>query len=113
MGRSVKRNGKWRVEYLHHFVLRQGKGVDVDHIDGDRLNNVRANLRTVHHHMNMHNTHKARAGTTGIHPHPNGSYRVRLMVEGVYHHIGYFKTLETAQAARRAARIRLLGEDYA
>jgi hypothetical protein len=44
-GRSVKRNGKWRVAYLHRELTAPPHGFVVDHIDGNPLNNTRANLR--------------------------------------------------------------------
>lgn len=44
-GRSVTRNGKSRVCYLHRELLAPAPGLVVDHIDGNPLNNTRANLR--------------------------------------------------------------------
>lgn len=44
--------------YLHHFVVGHPlNGKEVDHIDGNGLNNTRANLRIVTHTQNMGNTH--------------------------------------------------------
>lgn len=44
-GRSVKRNGKWRVAYIHREIMAPPHGFVIDHIDGNPLNNTRANLR--------------------------------------------------------------------
>lgn len=39
--------------YLHRIVIEAPDGEHVDHIDGDSLNNRRANLRLVTHAENM------------------------------------------------------------
>ena len=39
--------------YLHRLVLSAEKGDEIDHIDGEGLNNTRANLRFVTHAENL------------------------------------------------------------
>lgn len=39
--------------YLHRFILGAEKGQEIDHIDGDGLNNRRENLRFVTHKENI------------------------------------------------------------
>lgn len=39
--------------YLHRFLTNAPKGMVVDHLDGDPLNNCRANLRVISHAENM------------------------------------------------------------
>lgn len=50
---------------LHRFLLNLQKGQQGDHIDGNRLNNRRSNLRVCTHAENMRNC-KGRQGVTSV-----------------------------------------------
>lgn len=43
--------------YLHRLIVEAPEGLEVDHIDGNGLNNLRSNLRVVSHRQNMENIH--------------------------------------------------------
>lgn len=45
-------------QYLHRFLLDASKNQEVDHIDGNGLNNSRANIRICTHSENMQNQRK-------------------------------------------------------
>lgn len=47
--------GKCRALLLHREILAPPKGMEVDHIDGDGLNNRRSNLRICTHQQNLMN----------------------------------------------------------
>ena len=88
-------------------------GGEVDHLDGDALNNRWANLRVVTHHQNRMNNRayrNNRLGVRGVFRHPNGRYRAYIHPNGRLVHLGYFATLEEAQEARRDAEKRYFGE---
>ena len=82
---------------------------EVDHIDGDRLNNVWSNLRDTNPFENARNQGNRTdntSGTRGV----GYNYRARKWVarishDGVRHSLGYFLTKEEAIAARRAAEV--------
>jgi hypothetical protein len=62
-------------------------GMEIDHIDGNRLNNRIENLRLVSHSGNMKNVGIKRSNTsgiTGVTITKDGSYRARVRSNGVY-----------------------------
>lgn len=91
------------------FALHHGRWpeLDVDHIDGDTLNNDPANLREVDHAANCQNQkHRAtnRSGEMGVHYDARRqSYMVSINADGRKRHIGSYPNIEQAQIARQAA----------
>jgi hypothetical protein len=51
---------------MHRFILAEPDGFEVDHINGDCLDNRRSNLRVVTRHENMRNRHSHREGIGGV-----------------------------------------------
>lgn len=72
------------------WVISNGmipEGVEVDHIDGDKLNNMIENLRLVSHSGNMKNVGNRKSntsGVTGVTITNNGKYRARVKSHGKY-----------------------------
>jgi len=62
-----KRNykGSRHTEFLHHFIMQPSPNQQVDHIDGDRLNCTRANMRFSTQAQNVMNTAKRNDNTSG------------------------------------------------
>jgi hypothetical protein len=56
--RSIPCGGKTKYEYLHQRVLGVRPGFEIDHIDGNTLDNRRANLRHATRQQNMRNQAK-------------------------------------------------------
>jgi hypothetical protein len=83
---------------LHNFLIGRRSGLEVDHVNGDSLDNRRANLRFVTHGVNVANRVRrgffkdARRGLKKI-------YRVCVGRK----QIGYFKTVHDARVAYVAA----------
>jgi hypothetical protein len=44
---------------MHRIIMNPPKGMEVDHIDGNGLNNQKSNLRVVTHWQNMCNVHSS------------------------------------------------------
>lgn len=87
---------------MHRQILGLTNGQRVDHIDGNGLNNTRANLRIATQTENMRNRPKFRARTSrykGVSRHGNAWL---VHVQGK--HVGRFKSeLDAARAYDRAA----------
>ncbi len=91
-----------------HRQLVEAVGLDVDHIDGDGLNNSRSNLRAATRAQNLWNQPKSRGKSRfkGVHWHAqNKKWRARIMKLGKQIDLGCFASEEdAAKAYDRAAR---------
>jgi len=87
--------------YLHHFVLGILCGIEVDHIDRDRLNNSKSNLRIVTHSENCANKTKFITNTSGFKGVYNerGKWRARIECLGKSHSCGVFENIIDAALA--------------
>lgn len=109
VGRRVNVDGVVRFELLHRLIVDAPKGLEVDHINGDPLDNRRANLRIVTHAQNLQNLKGANANSTtgvrGVCLTRNGMFTARIKHLYRERYLGTFKTLEEAAQAARAARL--------
>ena len=114
--RRTKRDGRWTSIYLHRFLMDAPEGMEVDHINGDRLDNRRsAHLRLVTRAQNAQNIHKvdprSRTGLKGVAYRPDYGrrpYQARIGVNGTRLALGCDATPEAAAEAVTRARRRLL-----
>ncbi len=53
--RSVRENGKTRTVRLHRVIMNSPQGMEVDHENGDTLDNRRSNLKIVTKQKNLEN----------------------------------------------------------
>lgn len=85
---------------------------EIDHIDGDPLNNRLANLRAASHSQNLANStlrKDSSLGIKGITRHRK-KYVAQIQHNGIRVRIGNFNTIEEAAKAYRKLAIRLFGE---
>ena len=99
---------------LHRFIMNPSDDMVVDHINGNKLDNRRCNLRICTNQQNSFN-HKVlinnESGHSGIYFRKDtNKWRARIKVGNKDIHLGYFKTLEEAIEARRQAEIEYFGE---
>ena len=111
--RIAEKNGKRAAVYLHREIMQPPPGMQVDHINGDKLDNRRNNLRIVTNQQNQYNS-KSRKGISkykGVSWHKTaGKWRAYIGVDGKFKHLGLFTDeKEAALAYDRAAR-ELFGE---
>jgi hypothetical protein len=122
---GVGGNGYWMIGvfasryYAHHLAWYHVHGewpTQIDHKDGDPLNNAITNLRTANQHENMANTRVRSDNALGIkgvcRSRRTGSYIVQVVRHGRHHYIGAFKDIDDAQTAYGLASA-LLFKDFA
>ena len=100
---------------MHRFILSAPKGMDVDHVDGDGLNNTREILRLATRQQNMWNHTRKRKGCTsqyksvrlvvGNHKYRCWYWRAEITRDGKPTHLGCFQEgVKAAVACDKAAR---------
>ena len=98
------------------FIPNPENKPEVDHIDGNPLNNCLSNLRWCTHAENMRNKKKYRNNTSdhkGVtFNKEKRKWRARIYVNGKEKFLGYFHTKEEAAAAYEAAAKREFGEFF-
>lgn len=107
-----RRHTAQRLAWLYMKGEWPPPGTDVDHEDGDSLNNRFANLRVATRWENLSNRGKTRANTSGfkgVRPHRN-KWVARIGHKGRYRHLGTFDTPEQAAEAYAAAAREIHGE---
>jgi hypothetical protein len=98
--------------FLHHLVCPCGAGMMPDHINGDKLDNRRCNLRVVTKAQNGWNVKLSRrnsSGHKGVKFH-RGKWVASIFCDGVFYHLGRHERKEDAVAARVTAEISMFGE---
>lgn len=113
--RSLPRvDGKQKAELMHRIILDAPKGSDVDHIDGDGLNNQRGNLRVASRAQNLWNRRRSArntSGYTGVSWDKGiGKWTAYISEGGKTRHLGCFATAEEAAVARNSVAIQIYGE---
>jgi len=106
--RTFSENGRASTLLLHRFLLRPPEGVLVDHINGDPLDNRRANLRLCSRQENRWNCGCMRPGKKflGVTHRPLNAlrpYYADIKIDGCGIHLGAFATAEEAARAYDAA----------
>lgn len=108
-----KTDGKRTTQYLHQFLL---PGVpEIDHRDGNGLNDRWENLRSVTHKQNMQGFRRKKAGLTskfrGVSWHKRDLiWHAQIRADGKQIHIGYFENEIDAARAYDAAALKYFGK---
>lgn len=114
--RSTRLNGVKRDIRMHRLLMGLAPDDDrlVDHIDGDPLNNQRANLRLATWSQNCRNRKMQSnnsSGFKGVRWHSKDlRWVAQIVVAGRRKHLGNFRTREEAHAAYCKAAVELYGE---
>jgi hypothetical protein len=109
-------NGK---QYLSHrlawlYVIGRWPYIEIDHINGNRLDNRFSNLREATRSNNSSNTKKLSAnlsGVKGVHWNSDvKKWAAQITKSGRRYHLGYFDNIEEATLSRQKAADRLHGK---
>jgi HNH endonuclease len=100
--------------YLHRFIMQPLEGFEVDHIDGDGLNNRRSNLRIVSHKQNLRNQRLQARSTSGYKGVSWGKSRclwgAHIRYDGKKRFLGRFPSRDDAARAYNTRASEVFGE---
>lgn len=106
---TIRLGGKLYKAHRLAWLLTHGEfsDGDIDHINGDELDNRLVNLRSVTHKENMRNQRLRstnKSGACGVFLNkPTGKWQAQITVDGGKKHLGLFASFEDAVAARKSA----------
>lgn len=105
-----------RVQHLHRVLLcaQLSPGLVVDHINGDKLDNRRANLRVCRQCENARNVPRKRNNTSGIvgvsWDRTRQKWFANIKLNRKFINLGWHSTIERAAEARAAGERKYFGE---
>ncbi len=114
-GRAITRPDKNKPAIrMHRLIMSAPIGLEVDHINGNPLDNRRSNLCLVTHSQNQKNMRKPitnKSGYKGVSWHTKSNkWQAHLMNNGKRHYLGLFIDLKEAAKAYNIAALELFGE---
>ena len=109
-----KRQRHSRKVFMHRIIAGTPNGLQTDHINGDKLNDRRVNLRWATAAENQWNAGRRKDNSTGfkgvvVHKR-DSNFQAIIRVNGRRIHIGYFPDPESASIAYQQAASQIHGE---
>jgi hypothetical protein len=103
--RNAQVGGKRRIVRMHREILGLGPGdPGVDHVNGDRLDNRRGNLRIATNAQNLQNRHQCGPYRGASWDAERNRWQARVQLDGKTHHLGRHATEAEAAAVSAAWR---------
>jgi hypothetical protein len=111
---EIDDKGRRRSIRMHREILGASRGIHVDHVDGNGLNNQRCNLRACTSQQNCRNAAKHKSGTSFykgvVYNRRSGFFIARIWFEKKSLNLGNYRDENSAAEAYNAAASRLFGE---
>jgi len=109
---NVYKHNKKKTTFLHRFLMKTPIGMDTDHINGNKEDNRRSNLRICTHAQNMRNIKKPITNTSGYKGVKlyNKKYLVTISIKNKNHYFGVYKTPIKAAKVYDKISKKLFGE---
>jgi len=102
-----RKNAKYKMIFMHRLINETPEGYETDHINRNKLNNRKINLRIADRSLNSRNksiTKNNTSGYKGIDFYKRiGKWRARISLNKITFSLGYYKNIERAVAAREEA----------
>lgn len=89
--------------YLHRIIMDAKEDQEIDHINLNKLDNRKCNLRFCKHVQNCWNRRSQKQGVQQTKRNLTKSYCAKIGINGTYKFLGYFYTKEEALRARKMA----------
>lgn len=110
--RYAKRVTRDGVVYMHRLITKAPAKRAVDHINGDKLDNRKSNLRVVDYSTNCHNRHDIKNKYLGVSfDKRRCKYKAVIGFQYQMIDIGRYDTAEQARKARNRVAKELFGKD--
>lgn len=109
--RTTKKEGM-KLVYMHRYMSNVPNDMEIDHINGDKLDNRRENLRICTHSENVLNQpiHKnSKTGKKGVFKH-QGKFVAAIRINNKKIYIGIYSTVDEASKAYDEAAKKYHGE---
>jgi len=104
----------WTTALLHNVIMQPTAGYEIDHEDGDGLNNQRSNLRIATHTQNMANKRLTCNNTSGYKGvslvRKSGKWKAQINIDGKRTYLGVFDDPVAAARAYDEAATEQFGE---
>ena len=98
-------------EKFHQLIITTDSYEMVDHINGNKLDNRRTNLRIVNKSENCFNCKRKTSisGKTGVRRLKNGKWIASIIKNKIFYNLGTYEELDRAIEVRKDAEIRFFG----